>query len=282
VDRGTTELTDHEQDVGMTKFILADPTEERHLHPSILELVREYVTGLEDMTGADLIITPLSLPTKSDAMLKRHAREGLCVQRKDINDFITSFFQTDNRLPNQLLRMCQVTEIPWLLIVGDLKCDKEGMSVADGRTREIRYDSVIAAMDSWQLRGSDRCSGRLSWILSDRQMASWCMDWYNRLVKVQERKAMGYDGWGDYPVFRPAPQTLYKIPDVQRTLMTFPGLGFERAQLVYDEARKKSENPTLMDCLVIISDHSVVGVGKKTRKSILEFVGWNDMQEEKE
>lgn len=266
----------------MTQFILADPTEERHLHPSITELVREYMPGLENMTGADFIITPLSLPVKSDAMLLRHARDGLCVQRKDINDFITSFFQTDNRLPNQLLKMCQVTEIPWLLIVGDLKCDREGMSVADGRTREIRYDSVIAAMDSWQLRGNDHCSGRLSWILSDRQMASWCIDWYNRLVKVQERETAGLDRWGDYPVFRPAPQTLYKIPDVQRTLMTLPGLGLERAQLVYDEAKKKVESPTLMDCLVVISDHPVVGVGKKTRESILQFVGWNDVQQEEQ
>ena len=262
------------------KFILADPTEERHLHPSIQELVREYVPGLEDLTCADFVITPLSIPVKSDAMLMRHVRDGLPVQRKEINDFISSFFSTDNRLPSQLLRLCAVSDIPWLLIVGDLKCDKEGKAVADGRQRDVDYSMVIAAMDSWQFRGNDRTSGRLSWVLNDRLVADWCIGWYNRLCKGQERVAGGFDKWGDYPVCRPAPQTLYKIPDVQRTLMTFPGLGIDRAQAVYEAAQKKVASPTLMDCLVVATEYDIVGIGPKTRRSILEFIGWNDVKQE--
>jgi hypothetical protein len=255
----------------MDKFILADVTEGRYL-PAPLQELCYFIAGIEEMTGADFIISPLDIPHKSEALIRRHASMGLCVQRKDIGDFAASLRPEDNRLWNQLLRMRQICQMPWLLIIGDLKCDKEGHAVIDGRNTDWNYTSLLGAMDWWQRRG-----GFMSWISRDSLMVDWCHLQYNVLV---EREKAGGE-WQEHGVVRPIPQTLYSIPDVQRTLLTFPGIGSDRAEAIYKKAVEKvASKPTLMDVMIVIQDEEVEGVGKVTREKALRHIGWANIENE--
>ena len=263
----------------MTQFILADTTEERFLHQSVKDLCREFVSGLEDITGADFLITTLEIPCTNEALIKRHARTGLCVQRKELGDFLQSFKPDDNRLWTQLIRMREVTDIPWLLLVGDLKCDREGKAIVDGRETGFQYGAMIAAMDFWQLRG-----GYGSWISRDTLMADWCRIWYERLVKRDK-----HGSWGHHKVARPTPQGLYEVSDVERALSTFPLLGLERATAIYNRAQELNKArdvdvaglpPSLQDCMIIIQDEKVTGIGPIIRSRVLKFFGWEDDKED--
>jgi len=247
--------------------IFADITEERHLVR--YEDKMTFVVGIEALTGADLIISPLSIPTTNDALILRHARVGLCVQRKDIGDFVASITNEDNRLWTQLARLRKVTDLPWLLVIGDLKCNKDGFAVIDGRESGWTYSKIIAAMDWWQIRG-----GYMSWIGRDGLFLPWCQMWLSRL---EQKEKDSNNGWGQKIIYRPIPQTLYEIDPIVRTLMTMPGIGEDRAVAVYEFAASKTDGkPTLMDVMLVLQDEKVEGVGKKTRDKVMDYIGWPD------
>ena len=253
----------------MDKFILADVTEGRYLSSPVQELCY-FISGIEELTGADFVISPLEIPHTSEALIRRHAVKGLCVQRKDISDLAASLRPDDNRLWNQLLRMRQVSPLPWLLVIGDLKCNKDGKAILDGRESDWNYSSLQGGLDFWQMRG-----GFMSWISRDSLMADWCNIWHNRLIEKEKAGA----SWMEFGVVRPVPQTLYPVPDVQRTLLTFPGIGADRAEAIYKKAVEMgASKPTLMDVMCVIQDEKIDGVGPQTRKKALEHIGWSDLE----
>ena len=247
----------------MDKFILADVTEGRYLPAPVQELCT-FIAGVEELTGADFIITPLDIPFKSEALIRRHATMGLCVQRKDIGDLAQSLREEDGRLYNQLLRMRGVCPTPTLLVIGDLKCSKEGKAILDGRESEWNYFALNGAMRWWQWRG-----GFIEWISRDTLLAEWCHILHNTLL---EREKRGGE-WMEHGVSRPIPQLLYAVPDVQRTLLTFPGVGSVLSEAIHKRAvAMGADHPTLTDCLIVIQDTDVLT--PKTRKRCLKHAGW--------
>ena len=255
----------------MPKFILADTTEERHLHQSIRD-VSTFVSGLEELTGADFILTPLSIPVTNEALIKRHAKAGLCVQRKEVLDLAASI--TDSRLWGQLDRMLQVTDIPMLLLIGSMFGNGTNKLVTEKRETEFNYFSVRRNVMRWQL-----CGGYYDEINRDTQMLDWCRLWLDDLKKRNDN-----DGkfWPKKYV-RPVPQTLYEIPNVQRTLLTLPGIGSDKAEAIYSTVQDKyGRPPSLIECFILIDDEKVSGIGPKIRKQVLDFVGWQDNKEIRE
>ena len=251
----------------MPQFILCDPTEERHLPQSLKDYIREYVSGLEELTGSDFIITPLALPAKTDAMIRKHAESGLCIQRKDVGDLLASI--QDNRMWGQLDRMKQVTPTPFMFLTGDLKCDRNSNAVVDGRDTQMNYYAVQMALFRWQM-----CGGYILNPSRDTVMADMCRVLHSSIVE-----RMDEGGWPDKSYSRPVPQMLYEVPSVQRTLLTFPGLGSDRAEAVYQFALGKVDKPTLMDCMIVLQDEKIEGIGKVTQKRVLDFIGWQDVND---
>lgn len=258
-------------------MLLYDTTETRNLPENLKSPDSLAVAGLEDLTGADLIISPLSIPATPNALLLRHASTGLCVQRKTVGDLLSSFTDKDNRLWFQLSRLLEVTTLPWLLVIGDIKCNRDGLAVVDGRETSWEYVKIIAALDWWQLRG-----GYVTWLSRETLIYSWCKMWQTRLENRDTEYGDG-KGWGEKIISRPVQQTVYEVPNVVRTLMTFPGMGEERAMAVYRATKEKIVelrgkdtvgDITLMDCLFTLDGEKVEGIGNKTRRSILEYVGW--------
>ena len=250
------------------KFILADPSEERHLHSSVRELC-EFVTGVEEITGADFIISPLSIPFVP-ALIRRHARAGLCVQRKEVSDLVASI--SDGRLWSQLLRLLEMGDLIYLLIIGDIKCDKEGNAVVDGRDTQMKYQAIVSTIERWQLRG-----GYVTWLSRETLIAHWSTMWRNALVDRENNE-------GRFPdkVVRKPLQLLYPIPKVQEALMGLPGIGEDKAKAIYSLALTRVPKPTLMDCYYILADEKVDGIGKTIRDRCMSFIGWQDVNQQEE
>ena len=250
-------------------LVLADTTEERNLPDSLKESCL-FVSGMEDITGADLIVTPLTIPVSNDTLILRHAEAGLCVQRKTVGDFASSI--ADERLWFQLDKLVKVCDAPWLLLVGDLKESREGKAIIDGRESGWEYWKLGRARIWWQYRG-----GYIDWISREGGLHEWCHAWAKML---ENRDKDG--GWGRRVISRPVQQELYEAPDIARTLMTFPGLGTEKAMAVYEKTveRCNGTRPTLMDAMLVLQEMKVDGVGDKIRSKNMWYIGWEDGTEE--
>jgi len=139
------------------------------------------VPGLEGATGADILISPLStlkLEWVTEALphqlaLKRHCEVGELIQRKTGRDLASSVPKL-NYILERMLRYC---DRPWLLFVGDLKCDGKGMAIIDGQETNVRCSSVEGAITSWQEHG-----GYYMHLSRDARIVPWLN---RRLVKLR-------------------------------------------------------------------------------------------------
>jgi len=73
------------------------------------------------------------------------------VERKTPQDFLHSI--ADNRLSEQVAKMLVICNQPVIIIEGDIKCNKNGKVVADGRHTKWNYWSMQGAILSTQLAG---------------------------------------------------------------------------------------------------------------------------------
>ena len=137
--------------------LLIDHTEARHgtkLPANVIEHAT-VITGLEALTGADLILSPLDTPTlkaltkcpASVQMLKIHCQAGCLIQRKSGSDFIGSI----SKLAEIEYRMSQ-WGLPWLLVTGEFRCTPAQKVIVNGRKTGYSYWSVLGSLDSWILR----------------------------------------------------------------------------------------------------------------------------------
>jgi hypothetical protein len=149
-------------------------------------------------------------------------------------------------LDSILKRMLVWTPRPWLLFVGDLKEDREGQAIIDGRSSGWKWSSVNGALVTWQERG-----GLLDCI-APFQMAEWINGWGPRLKRFEENAF--------HCVQRPVAQTLIGTPSAVETLATFDNVGVERAKVLLEKCG------TLAYSLVQLSDPcvKVPGLGDKT------------------
>src|SRR5436190_9329914 len=84
------------------------------------------LNGLEETTGADILLSPLSMPIHNLnaiglLMLKRHIEAGILIQRKSGRDAVNSI----PNLPSIQERMRVHTKYPLLIIVGQYTSNKE-------------------------------------------------------------------------------------------------------------------------------------------------------------
>lgn len=278
----------------MTSFIISDPTNRNHLPADIIPLC-EFVNGLESLSGADILITASKVPA-TETTLRVHCNKGISVQIKHVGDLVSSLQSNDGRLFRQLVRLKTECAYPMLLIIGDLKAkriiDEHGeiknVAVVDGRESGINYFAVIGAIEAWQRRG-----GFVSWISRDTLMLDWCILQLNNLKKRDETGQ-----WETLYLKHKSPEPLppETIPiefgnprsvqgiemmtRIETAMCSIPGLGPERVRAVYKEARKYFDNPNLLDCLRIIQDKKIDGIGKDTRGKVMKFIGWSDKPQE--
>jgi ERCC4-type nuclease len=251
----------------MTIFI--DPTESRdntRLPQAIIES-SQVLPGLESLTGADLLISPLSEPvikSISDPMtlpqklaMDKHIKSGLLVQRKSGRDLTGSI----PKLDDILYRMQQWTHRAWLLIIADIKCDHDSQCIIDGWESGYTWTAVDGALSWWQLRG-----GMLSILSKDILVAPWVNGWLERLKRIETER---------FHQVRHIQQNLL-ASDWKDTLMTFPGIGPEKALALADA------NGSLAWSLCYLSDEEspgilkIPGIGPETIRLARKRLGLNE------
>lgn len=231
----------------------------------------EIVSGLEEYTGADLLLSPLSIPplpikitpiVPHQSALKVHCQAGLLVQRKTGLDLIYSIPD----LKSSLFKMQKYTPRPYLLIVGKLSYTSQGVALMDGQpsNQSTSYMEVMLALEKWQQRG-----GYIIHLNDDKWIVAWVNLWLERLLAMPELK-----------VVRLAYQRLTgpMETDLHReTLMTLPGIREVLAQRIVDYAGN------LRRCLEVVTSYHVLdlphkpkGLGKKKIQRIKEYCGLED------
>lgn len=212
-------------------LILYDHTERKvntRLPQTVIQAGRA-LNGLESTTGADLLISPLSLPVKDlcDDMalklLKKHIDAGVLIQRKSGRDAVSSI----PNYPAILQRMLEWTTRPWLITIGQYGSSKEGKVIVDGQETEWTWNAFQGALDWWQLRG-----GYVANLSRDGQLLGYLNQWLERLGDEN------WDSTTEYKVVYRVPKQVIGEPDwVSIVLGMGIGFGSEKVEFLQDNFR---------------------------------------------
>lgn len=220
--------------------IYYDPTEcrEGSRLPDSVCSQGKALPGLEEATGADLLVTTLAEPLDDvrgcaavpDAAMIMPMRlrsqrlgaacdAGLLVQRKSGRDLTGSI----PVLSDILFRMLAWTSRPWLLAVCDVKSDAKGQAIVDGQETGFSHNALQGALEAWQLRG-----GYVTILSRDTLIAPWLSRQLDRLRKPDD----------DVKTLAPRPVQQSVVGDDKpwRAMFTaLPGCGAEIAGRLADE-----------------------------------------------
>lgn len=257
-------------------MIFADDTEARkttRLPKSVRDGAR-VLTGLEDATGADLLLYDgdVSLDAVDDtplaqARLRKMCQDGILIQRKTERDVCNSI----PRLKEHLAKMQLWCPFCWLAVEGHITRALDGKTSVLKREKHYQsgkvfvlyektgwdYGAYLAAIVKWQLRGglylpvpnADAWPSALVTVTRVTQ----------HLRKEPEKVIIGHE----------KVQTL-RIEDRQiATVASLPGLGGKRAPMVW------AQYHNLANLIVALSDpyQETDGVGTKGQHNIRQYLG---------
>jgi hypothetical protein len=252
----------------------SEAREGTRLPPAVVR-AGEVVVGLETLTGADFVISPLSepkLPSKlrdcapHHHLLKKHTQAGILVQRKSGLDLINSLGDLAS-IENRMLDWCGKVG-PWLLTTGMLAVNKNRL-ILDGQFVDGNhsYKSVMAALDWWQLRG-----GGVITLTNDVYITTWVKHWHaemlHKLGNNPERVVLDF----------PATQTLTDEQHWWTALASVPEIGPVRAKAVADWLPPEWQSMAhALRCLVDMENVNLPGkpkgVGPKTIRAVRDWLG---------
>lgn len=275
------------------EMIYSDPSEMRYL-TELKEIAGQPLSvfeELEELTGADLLITPHNLPL-AVMTLPFHLENGaILVQLKRGDDLVAS---VGDRAASSLARMISAgTKASWqrvLLFVGSLNFEAEtGAALINGRPNTYvgpnTYWAVQGTIEKWIERG-----GVFSTIPRMSVLQSWISYKMNHIAEYQK--------YPEHTVYKEKPQ-LYEptlemvsgvplqkvslIRDWRNTLLTLPGIGEKRAEVIYQYVNQNCTEKTLFMALYILTNEELAckipGISSSTSKKIREWIGLEDIYE---
>lgn len=208
-------------------IILYDPSESKtntRLSQTVIDAGRP-LNGLEQYTGGDILVSPLSLPIKelgddtSFNLLKHHINSGVLIQRKTGRDAVGSI----PNYPAILQRMLQWTTRPYLVTIGQYGSNKDGKVIVDGHETEWSWNAYKGALDWWELRG-----GYYADLSRDGQLLSYLNQWLERLSDDS------WNGTSEYKVVERFPKQVLGKQDWVGIVMGL-GIGFGHEKAKYLE-----------------------------------------------
>lgn len=249
-----------------------DATEARANTRLPLSSTYHSVTGLESLTGADILIHPFKpLPGKLNnntphrMILNSYCDQGMLIQRKSGPDFLSSI----SDLAEIEKRMYMWSPNPWLLVTRlyELKNNRVGVRGTRRSYSHWKWENVQSSYDWWQMRG-----GSVIQLHDDSRIDRWFQ-------------------WAEGVVRRicddPVKNIVHKIPqqsineEDQNWVNTGrawpPGVG---KKLLENLARYVESiwhrPPTLANCMALACSDECIDVplwGKKRRSDVRQWVG---------
>jgi hypothetical protein len=232
------------------------------------------VESLEEMTGADLMLTHLKLPV-TPRLLSKHLESGaLLVQIKRGHDLVSSII--DGRLLKSIATMRTLKARPWqciLLFVGMIWM-QDGKTVINGQPVHLKttepYWAIKSALSRWGKRG-----GIVETVDRVAQIPEWVQMQERILIDMKEDPILKLYSKPD-TVFEPDDplQEVIYINDWRKTLLTLPGIGIKKVDALMEWA---GDACTLWEALHFLSTQplavQIPGIGKGTVESIRAWLG---------
>jgi len=220
-------------------------------HPDL-----QIVSGLEEWCGADLMISPVSLPVTEKLLPKHLERGAVLVQIKRGHDIVSSI--QDGRLHKSQSLMKSAGANSWqciLLYVGTLY-NAEGQAVINGVKAHMAssssYWTIRATFSKWIKRGGAIEEIPLvkmipDWISMQERVLQDMIETPRKVFYPKRELHMPDTDDADDPL-----QELILIDDWRKTLNTFPGVGPTRIQALINAMTKNcpAQDITLFDTLV--------------------------------
>lgn len=253
-------------------MIFVDASEGRDRSNTPLIQDAQYVTGLEAATGADVLISPLSLPYEA---LAEHLKGGILVQLKIGHDLISSM--QDNRLPFCLAKFQTVAANSWqrwLIYTGNFKQSAAGETLLENKPTGLSWASFDGQLAAWGEGG-----GVYHNVPQVIHLNAFLQRRLTRLIELSSAGPKEV-----YPILHfPAEQgtgilrQLKPVKDFRVMLTALPGVGVGGAQKLWDFFDK---NPVLI--ITWLTDPNALklkpkpeGFGPKTMAGIREYFKLN-------
>lgn len=254
-------------------MLIIDPNDAPHLPSACLSLPHLVLPGLEDATGADIVLSVWNAPVINTSLRWQHVEKGVGYQLKRGADLIHSVH--DGRIMNQLARMHSfwgVAGEKWAVHIADVGVGKKSMTVErepvlylDNAESDFPYKSYLSAIRNWQ-----RAGGHWLTLSPSYPFETWVTDEEERIASDP-----------DIRLIRKPEVKLTQLPAQVETLATFPLLGPTRAIALWRELKKQGSTQSLTQALVWLSDgwaERVEGIGKGITKRAREHLGLGEKE----
>jgi len=264
-------------------MISIDPTEARstdsyqtRLPDSVVDAAVQ-IPGLEQTTGADIIVSAQALPPdlSSDPlpvparrMLQRAAKFAVFVQRKSGGDFLNSIPHLAE-IEERMQGWCRPGAC-WLLVTSlNLSTGN-----ADGRDRDWTPEAVQGALLWWQLRG-----GHVAVLPDDSSISAWIEQMHQAVLKIEAEPVKWCCDKRAFAQFPPLQQLEYDAEDWRSTGSAFPrGWGEAKREAVWQALTENGQEPTLLNAISIVCNKKIhiAGIGPKLTQALQEWVGYKE------
>lgn len=266
------------------------------------------VTCLEELTGADLLISPLTMPCTTPVLISKHIAAGaVLVQRKSGEDLVRSI---GVRILHSLALMRATGAAQWQCVllstgffvpdfgsgnvwVGKLVQDVLGQPGVLWHSVKWEYKALATELRRYSMRG-----GTYIPLTCDEEIPGWCRQCEEDLTKLKQEGVK--ELWPDASDYPPdaegTAQELKPVNDSRVVMAAFKGIGPTLTNALWDAIRvfnkeRLPDNPELWEprleqALVwataqdsLLKDMripKVKGWGKKTRDSVREQMGLQD------
>ena len=243
-------------------MILLDPTE-RLVIDNLSSLSPTILPHLEDRTGADMVLSIWSAPAKTDALAWKHVERGAGYQLKRGVDIVGSV--QDGRLMQQLVRMLDWWDAPWLVHVADVGAGQDNHHLyIDGRFASVGNYDIRAYVST--VRGWQRAGGKFVNVPRGYEFETWVQDELKRMERDREERLV-------CKTHRDV--NLFALTDQEETLASLPGIGPAKAHALWESMHYPSLTAAIT---MLLSGDAVVvdGIGDGIVAKTREYFGLSE------
>lgn len=266
-------------------MIVIDPTERAHLpHAFTLAVAAKcelgeivFLPGLESATGADMVLSIWDAPASTKTLRWEHVKRGVGIQLKRGTDLVSSVY--DGRLINQLTRMLEWWDEPWLVHFCDVTFDGKDAALFDdaaftySERPPFTYRAYTSAKRNWQ-----RAGGYFIAIDPQYPFDRWVSEELERMRNDKDERLVG-KGRQTHKVEDGRKKQVRLIPltPEEETLASYPGIGPVKAHALWLALKKAGARQSLIQAEVWLTDgyceQFVEGYGSKTTASARKHKG---------